>query len=109
MQSQWQMGYVEVLFLTEPKEGTVHYRMFHGHRSCCFLVCLLIVFVLYSNVMYKKVQVCSFHSPSGSRKSCRRFFFGHMLIFLPNLGQGDLEIALIDCSGNCSQLMNTIK
>lgn len=38
-----------------------------------------------------------------------QFLFGHVLIFLPNLGQRSLEIAVIDGPGNCSQLMNTIK
>jgi len=38
-----------------------------------------------------------------------QFLFGHVLIFLPNLGQGGLEMALADCSGNGSRLMNSIK
>lgn len=43
------------------------------------------------------------------QKKLLQFLFGQVLIFLPNVGQGGLEMALIDCSGNCSQLMNTIK
>lgn len=34
--------------------------------------------------------------------------FGHVLLFLPNLGQGGLEIAFIDSPGSCSQMMNTV-
>lgn len=59
--------------------------------------------------MNKKIQEHLFNFLFWEWKMFLEFLFGHVQIFLPSLGQGGLEIALIDSPGNCSQLMNTIK
>lgn len=71
-------------------------------------VCLLCLNCILMSCT-RKFKCVHFIFLLGAEKVVAGFFFGHVLIFLPDLGQGDLEIALIDCSGNCSQLMNTIK
>lgn len=97
-------------YLTEPTEGTVYYRTAHCQKSTfSFFVHLFIIFLLFSYVMHKKIQEHLFHFLFPEQKMLLQFLFGHVLIFLPNLGQGGLEISLIDSPGNCSQIMNTIK
>lgn len=56
----------------------------------------------------RKFKFVHFISLLGTKKVVAGFF-GHVLIFLPDLGQHGLEMALTECFGNCSQLMNAIK
>lgn len=74
--------------------------------SEAFITCSLTA-VLYSHVRYEKTLVFPFLF--WEQKKLLQFSFGCVLIFLPNPGQHGLGMALTECFGNCSQLMNAIK